>query len=344
MSKEHQDDLEGELFEHHKIIADKGQDFLRIDKFLVDRIPNTSRNKIKQAAEAGNILVNDKMVKANYKVHPNDVVSIVLPYPPRQVDLQPEDIPLDILFEDDHLIIVNKQAGLVVHPGYGNFTGTMVNALLHHFGTLPSRNDGFEDRPGIVHRLDKDTTGVMVVAKSEIMLTKLSKLFFDRDIDRSYYALVWGNIEEDEGTIEGNIGRSLKNRKIMEVFPNGEFGKYAKTNFKVVERFGYVTLVECRLETGRTHQIRVHMKYIGHPLFNDADYGGDKILKGTTFTKYRQFVQNCFSMIPRQSLHAKTLGFVHPITGKSVNFDSDLPEDLSQVIEKWRNFSKNSQE
>ncbi len=344
MSEELQEEFNGELFEHHKIIADKGQDFLRIDKFLSDRLPNTSRSKIKQAAEAGNILVNDKIVKANYKVHPNDVVSIVLPYPPRQVELTPEDIPLDILFEDDHLIIINKQAGLVVHPGYGNFSGTLVNALLHHFGTLPSKNDGFEDRPGIVHRLDKDTTGIMVIAKTELTLSKLSKLFFDRTIERSYYALVWGNFEEEEGSIEGHIGRSLKNRKVMSVFPDGEFGKYAKTNYKIVERFGYVTLVECKLETGRTHQIRAHMKHIGHPLFNDIEYGGDKILKGTTFTKYKQFVQNCFDIIPRQSLHARTLGFVHPITGENLTFESELPDDMEQVLKKWRNFSKNSQE
>lgn len=330
--------LEDEYFEHHQVIADKGQTFLRIDKFLVDRLPNTSRNKIQQAAAAGNILVNDKKVKANYKVHPGDVISLVLPYPPREVELIPENIPLDILFEDDDLIIVNKAAGMVVHPGYGNFTGTLVNALIYHFEHLPA-SQGNPTRPGLVHRLDKNTTGIMVIAKTELSLTKLSGYFFDRNIERSYYALVWGDVKEDEGTITGHIGRSIRDRKVMQVYPEGDQGKHAVTHYKVLERFGYVTLVECRLETGRTHQIRVHFKYIGHPLFNDFEYGGDKILKGTTFPKYTQFIKNCFQLLQRQALHAKTLGFNHPGSGEYIRFDSELPEDFQAVLDKWSNYS-----
>ena len=335
---EEEQEQEEELFEHHQVVVDDGQSFLRIDKFLVDRLPDTSRNRIQNAANNGNILVNGKIVKPNYKVHPKDVISVVLPYPPRVVELIPEDIPLDIVYEDDDLIVVNKQAGLVVHPGFGNFQGTLVNALLYHFEHLPE-SQTFDNRPGLVHRLDKNTTGIMVVAKSEHALTKLSKYFFDRTIDRTYQALVWGDLAEEEGTIEGHIGRSPKNRKVMHVFPEGEYGKEAVTHYKVLERFGYVTLVECKLQTGRTHQIRVHFSYLGHPLFNDPDYGGDKILRGTTFTKYKQFITNCFQIIPRHALHAKTLGFVHPSTGKDVFFESDLPADMAEVIEKWRNYS-----
>ncbi len=332
-----------ELFEHYRFTADKGQEPLRIDKFLMDRIANTSRNKIQQAASAGNILVNNKAVKSNYKVKPNDEISIVLPYPPRQIELIPQDIPLDIVYEDDEVIVLNKQAGIVVHPGYGNYKGTLVNGLIYHFDKLPM-SQGEHPRPGLVHRLDKNTTGLMVIAKTEQALTHLAKQFFDRTIERRYNALVWGNLSDEQGTITGHIGRSLKNRKVMHVFPEGDYGKHAVTHYKVLEKFNYVTLVECKLETGRTHQIRVHFKYIGHPLFNDNEYGGDRILKGTTFSKYKQFVQNCFSLLPRQALHAKTLGFTHPKTGKWLQFDSPLPDDMQQVLEKWRIYSAHSSE
>ena len=327
-----------ELFEHFHIVADKGQSFLRIDKFLVDRIPHLSRNKIQQAAEAGNILVNNKVVKSNYKVHPLDDISFVRPYPRREIELIPENIPLDIIYEDDDLAVINKQAGLVVHPGYGNYTGTLVNGLIYHFKEM-SGMEGDALRPGLAHRLDKNTSGVMVVAKNDETLTILSRYFFERTIDRTYWALVWGDVKEDSGRIEGNLGRSLKDRKVMQVFPDGSQGKTAITNYRVLERFGYVTLVECKLETGRTHQIRCHFKYIGHPIFNDPEYGGDRIVKGTTFTKYKQYIQNCFAIMPRQSLHAKTLGFKHPRTKKEMFFESELPEDFAAVVEKWRNYT-----
>ncbi|MFO7997374.1 MAG: RluA family pseudouridine synthase [Bacteroidales bacterium] len=329
---------EQELYEHHRFVVDKGQGLLRIDKFLYARLENTSRNKVQVAAKAGNILVNGQPVKPNYKVKPLDEISIVMAYPPREIELLPEDIPLHILFEDDHIVIVNKEAGMVVHPGYGNYSGTLVNALIHHFGNLPRQNK--EDvKPGLVHRIDKNTSGILIIAKTELAQTRLAKLFFDRNIDRIYHALVWGDFKEDEGSIEGHIGRSLKNRKVMDVFPDGRFGKPAVTHYKVLERFGYVTLVQCKLETGRTHQIRAHFQHIGHPLFNDATYGGDKILKGTTFTKYKQFVKNCFELLPRHALHAKTLGFDHPITGRPLFFDSELPADMLRVLEKWRNYA-----
>lgn len=328
---------DGELYEHYNITADPGQEPLRIDKFLIDRIPNTSRNKLQVAAHNGNIRVNDKEVKPNYKVKPHDNISIVLPYPVREIELIPEDIPLDIVYEDDDLIVLNKPAPMVVHPGYGNYTGTLVNALIYHFDNLPQKKDDFEGRPGLVHRLDKLTTGLMVVAKSEDALTKLAKQFFDRTIERTYNALVWGEPEE-EGVIEGHIGRSLKNRKIMSVFPEGEHGKRAVTRYKILKRFGYVTLVECKLETGRTHQIRAHFRHLRHPLFNDPEYGGNKILKGTTFSKYKQFVQNCFEVLPRQALHAKSLGFTHPATGEWMFFESKLPADMQEVLDRWENY------
>lgn len=327
-----------ELYEHYKFQADKGQEVIRIDKFLMDRIPNTSRNKIQVAAKNGSILVNRQTVKQNYKVKPNDEISIVLPYPVREIELIPQDIPLDIHFEDDSLIVVNKQSNMVVHPGYGNYSGTLVNALVHHFDSLPSKNNDYFGRPGLVHRLDKHTTGLMVIAKTEHALTHLAKQFYDRTTERKYFALVWGDVKEDEGRIEGNLGRSLKNRKLMTVFPEGDYGKYAVTNYKVLERLGYVTLVECKLETGRTHQIRAHMKYIGHPLFNDLEYGGDKILKGTTFTKYKQFVENNFQLLDGQALHAKTLGFKHPTSGEFLRFNSNLPKPFEEVLERWRNY------
>lgn len=327
-----------ELYEHHKFIADKGQEVLRIDKFLLDRLANTSRNKIQIAAKNGNILVNGIAVKQNYKIKPEDEVSIVMPYPVREIELIPENIPLDIHYEDDTVIVINKQANMVVHPGYGNYSGTLVNGLIYHFDQLPSKSDDFYGRPGLVHRLDKHTTGLMVVAKTEDALTNLSKQFYDRTTERRYHALVWGDVLEDEGTIEGNLGRSIKDRKLMTVFPEGDFGKHAVTNYKVLRRFGYVTLVECKLETGRTHQIRAHMKYIGHTLFNDLEYGGDKVLKGTTFSKYKQFIHNNFALLTGQALHAKTLGFVHPKTKEFMRFESDLPSDFEAVLARWENY------
>lgn len=326
-----------DLFEHHNIIVDKGQEFLRIDKFLNDRLPNTTRNKIQQAATSGNIVVNGEEVKPNYKVKPLDEISIVLPYPPREKEIVPENIPLDIVYEDDTLLVLNKPANMVVHPGYGNYSGTLVNALIYHFQNLPEA-EGNEGRPGLVHRLDKNTTGLMVIAKTEEALSHLAKQFFDRTSDRRYQALVWGDVNEDEGRIEGNIWRSVKDRKIMDVFPEGDVGKSAVTNFKVLRRYGYVTLVEYKLDTGRTHQIRVHSKWVGHPLFSDPEYGGNRILKGTSFSKYKQFVENCFQLLPRQALHAKTLAFTHPNTGKWMEFNSDLPEDMQAVIEKWERY------
>jgi 23S rRNA pseudouridine1911/1915/1917 synthase len=337
--REVEDDFEDgdALFEHHKIVTDPGQTGIRIDKFLMDRIPNTSRNKIQVAAKAGFIKVDGQAVKSNYKVKSNQVITVEMPYPVREIELIPEDIPLDIRYEDDTCLVLNKQAGIVVHPGYGNYSGTLVNGLIYHFNQLPENTQHGVSRPGLVHRLDKLTTGLMVIAKTEEALTDLSMQFYDRTTERRYNALVWGDVDED-GTIEGHLGRSLKNRKVMDVFPDGEYGKHAITHYKVLQRFGYVTLVECKLETGRTHQIRVHMKYIGHPLFGDPEYGGDKILKGTSFTKYRQFVENCFKTCPRQALHAKTLGFTHPVSGERLQFDSELPDDMKALLEKWENY------
>jgi 23S rRNA pseudouridine1911/1915/1917 synthase len=336
------DDHGEELFEHYHYIADKGQEKLRIDKFLMDRIPNTSRNKIQIAAHNGNILVNKSKVKPNYKVKPDDDISIVLPYPVRQLELIPQNIPVDIIFEDDELCLVNKSANMVVHPGYGNYDGTLVNALVYHFDQLPSLPSDYFGRPGLVHRLDKHTTGIMVVAKTENTLTNLAKQFFDRTTKRRYHALVWGDVDGEEGTIDLYLGRSLKNRKLMTCYPEKELGKHAVTHYNVIERFGYVTLLECRLETGRTHQIRAHMKHIGHPLFNDLEYGGDKLVKGTSFTKYRQFVENCFKLLPGQALHAKSLGFYHPTLKKEMSFDSKLPSYFEEVLEKWRRYSSSS--
>ena len=330
-----------ELYEHFKFTASEGQEPLRVDKFLMNFIENVTRNKIQQAIKAGNVLVNDVAVKSNYKVKAKDVVRVVLAHPPHENLLVAEDIPIDIVFEDDEVIVVNKPAGMVVHPGHGNYTGTLVNGLIYHIENLPKNNN---DRPGLVHRIDKDTSGLLVVAKTEFAMANLAKQFFDRTTDRLYLALVWGNVENEEGTIEGNIGRSLKNRLQMDVFPDGDFGKHAVTHYKVIERFSYVTLVQCKLETGRTHQIRAHFKYIGHPLFNDERYGGDRILKGTTFTKYKQFVDNCFKILPRQALHAKTLGFTHPITKKYLSFNSEMPEDMQLAIEKWRNYTVHQKE
>ena len=330
-----------DLYEHHRFIASEGQEPLRVDKFLMNFIENATRNKVQQAAKAGNVLVNDVAVKSNHKVKPNDVVRVVLSYPPAENLLIAEDIPLDIIYEDDAVIVVHKPAGMVVHPGHGNYSGTLVNGLIHHIENLPSNTN---ERPGLVHRIDKDTSGLLVVAKTEFAMANLSRQFFDRTTERLYYALVWGNIEEDEGRIEGNIGRSLKNRLQMSVFPEGDFGKHAVTHYKVLERLTYVTLVQCKLETGRTHQIRAHFKHIGHTLFNDERYGGNDILKGTTFTKYKQFVHNCFKVLPRQALHAKTLGFTHPISGEFMQFNSEVPKDISDCLEKWRTYYENSKE
>jgi len=328
---------ENKEFEHYKFIADKGQNPLRVDRFLMNFVEFATRNKIQQSVKAGNVRVNDKVVKSNHKVKGGDVVTIVLDYPKETNEVLPQDIPIVINYEDDDLLIVNKEAGMVVHPGFGNYDGTLVNALAFHFQNLP--NMGEEERPGLVHRIDKNTSGILVVAKTERAMTILAKKFEDRDLNRKYIALVWGDVKEDEGTITGNIGRSLKNRKVMDVFPDGEYGKHAVSHYKVLERFGYTTLVECKLETGRTHQIRAHFKSIGHTLFNDEEYGGDAILKGTTFTKYKQFVQNCFKICPRQALHAKSLGFEHPTTKKEVFFDSDLADDMQELIEKWRKYA-----
>ncbi len=332
-----ENELEDELYEHHRFEAAKGQSPLRVDKFLMNMIENTTRNKIQQAAESGSILVNDIAVKSNYKVKAGDVVRLVLAHPTYEQLLTPENIPLDIVYEDDQLLVINKPAGMVVHPGHGNYSGTLVNALAYHFENLPMNSS---ERPGLVHRIDKDTTGLLVVAKTEHAMAYLTKQFAEKTSEREYVALVWGNIEEDEGTVEGNIGRHDTNRMQMAVHESDEKGKPAVTHYKVLERFGYVTLISCQLETGRTHQIRVHMKHIGHTLFNDERYGGDAILKGTTFTKYKQFIDNCFKTLPRQALHAKTLGFEHPITKEFLRFDSPIPQDLLDCIEKWRVYSK----
>ena len=330
-------EIDEPLYEHYKFVATAGQEPLRVDKFLMNFIENATRNKIQQAIKNGNVLVNNKTVKSNHKIKPFDEVSVVLSHPPRENLLIAEKIPLDIIFEDDDILVIDKKAGMVVHPGHGNYSGTLVNGLIYYIKNLPKNSN---KRPGLVHRIDKNTSGLLVVAKNESSMTHLAKQFFDKTTERLYYALVWGNIEDDKGTIKGNIGRSLKNRLQMSVFPNGEYGKSAITHYKVIERFTYVTLVECRLETGRTHQIRAHFKHIGHTLFNDERYGGNKILKGTTFTKYKQFVENCFKILSRQALHAKTLGFKHPKTKDFMRFESKLPDDINICLEKWRNYSK----
>lgn len=329
-----------DLYEHYRFVAGAGQIPLRVDKFLMNFVENATRNKIQQAAKNGSVFVNDVPVKSNHKVKPNDVVRVLFAHPPYENLLTPEDIPLDIVYEDDVLLVVNKPAGMVVHPGHGNYSGTLINALIYHFDNLPNNSS---NRPGLVHRIDKNTSGLLVIAKTEQAMTHLAKQFFDKTSEREYVAIVWGNVEEDKGSIEGNIGRHPKNRLQNTVFDGDEAykGKPAVTHYKVMERLGYVTLVSCKLETGRTHQIRVHMKYIGHTLFNDERYGGEKILKGTTFTKYKQFVENCFKILPRQALHARTLGFKHPVTGEKMHFETQIPEDMQQCVERWRNYAKN---
>ena len=326
---------EPEMYEHHHIEAENGQNLLRVDKFLMTRLPNASRTKIQEAADAGNIRVNGNPVKSSYKVKPRDIVTVMMAYPRREIEIIPEDIPLDIIYEDEALLVVNKPAGMVVHPSYGHYSGTLVNALAWHLRGNPLFNAA-DPRPGLVHRIDKDTSGLLVVAKTEKAKNHLAAQFFHKTSSRRYIAVCWGNLESETGTITGNIGRSLANRKVMACFPDGSHGKPAVTHWRVLERLGYVNVVECILETGRTHQIRAHFKHIRHPLFNDKDYGGDEILKGTTFAKYRQFVQNCFDTCPRQALHAKTLGFDHPLTGERLSFDSPLPDDMRRLIEKWR--------
>ncbi len=332
-----------ELYEHYRIVIEKGQMMQRIDKYLHNHLPATSRNRIQNAIEAENILVNGKPVKSNYRVKPLDVIQVVLPHPVREFELIPQDIPINLVYEDEDVAIVNKPAGIVVHPAYGNYDGTLMNALAYHFKNLPQSGNRME-RPGLVHRIDKNTSGLLVIAKTDLAMNLLAKEFFDRTIDRKYIALVWGDFKEEQGTVTGNIGRNLKNRKVMDVFPEGDHGKHAVTHYKVIERFGYITLIECKLETGRTHQIRVHMKHINHPLFKDFEYGGDRILKGTTFTKYKQFVENCFDMFPGQALHAASLGFIHPTTKKKVYFEAELPDNFKAVLEKWRNYVKYQKE
>jgi 23S rRNA pseudouridine1911/1915/1917 synthase len=327
------------LYEHHSFTVDKGQQPLRIDKYLMNFIENATRNKIQDAAKQGSIYVNGAPVKSNYKVRPFDEIRVLLSHPPHEYLLVGEDIPIDIVFEDEELLVVNKPAGMVVHPGHGNYSGTLINALIFHFDNLPKNSS---DRPGLVHRIDKDTSGLLVVAKTEHAMVHLSNQFAKKTSEREYTALVWGNVEESEGTIEGHIGRHPKNRLQNTVYfgDDADKGKPAETHYKILERLGYVTLVSCRLETGRTHQIRVHMKHIGHTLFNDERYGGERILKGTTFTKYKQFVENCFKILPRQALHAKTLGFEHPKTGDWMSFTSEIPDDMQKCIEKWRGYTK----
>lgn len=338
------DDSEKELFEHYNIKIEKGQVMMRIDKYLMIRIPNATRTKLQQACDANNILVNGKPIKSSYKIKPFDEISVLMATPPRDIELMAEDIPLNIVYEDDYVCVVNKEPGMVVHPAYGHYSGTLVNALMYRFNNLPTSRQKLSedvtiDRPGLVHRIDKNTSGIIIIAKTELAMSRLAKDFFDRNLDRKYVAIVWGDVKEDSGTITCNVARDLKNRKVMACFPDSDHGKHAVTHYKVLERFGYVTVVECKLETGRTHQIRVHMRHLGHPLFNDNEYGGDRILKGLPSAKYKQFIENCFEILPRQALHAKTLGITHPITKEGLFFDSEIPNDMMQVIEKWRKYS-----
>lgn len=327
-----------EMFEHFRFVVDKGQTPLRIDKYLSTHMENTSRHRIQLAIKQEYIRVNDTVVKANYIAKPGDVITLVMPFEKHEYEIRPENIPLNVVYEDEDVLVINKPAGLVVHPGHGHFSGTLLNALAWHLGI--DGKDSCDDRLGIlVHRIDKDTSGLLVIAKNDEAQLVLAKQFFDHSIERRYIAIVWGNIKEDSGTITGNIGRDPNDRLRFKVFKDGTNGKHAVTHYKVLERFGYVTVVECRLETGRTHQIRVHFNYIGHPLFNDERYGGDQIKEGTIYSKYRQFIENCFKILPRQALHAKTLGFVHPRTGKPMSFDSPLPEDMTALIDKWRRYT-----
>ncbi|GJM59562.1 pseudouridine synthase [Persicobacter diffluens] len=331
------DEENEELYEHHRIVADPKQTLVRLDKFLMDKLPSTSRSKLQKAIKDGFVKVNEQTIKPNYKVHPNDIVVVALPEPPNESEVIPEDIPLNIVYEDEHLLVVNKEAGMVVHPAHQNWNGTLVNALAYHFQNLPEM-EGNTGRPGLVHRIDKDTSGLLVIAKTEKAMSGLAKQFFDHSIERTYLALVWGEPKESEGTINVHLGRSFKDRRVVDAFPEGDIGRHAITHYKVIQPLRYVSLIQCNLETGRTHQIRAHMKYLGHPLFSDTMYGGDKILKGTSFSKYKQFVDNCFKVMPRQALHAKSLGFEHPVTKEWMQFECDLPEDFASVIEKWEQY------
>jgi 23S rRNA pseudouridine1911/1915/1917 synthase len=331
------EEKEDDLYEHYRIVADPGQSLVRVDKFLMDRLPNTSRNKLQQAIEVGAVLVNDKPTKSSYKVKPNDVMTVVLAEPPRDNELLPEDLPLDIVYEDEDLLLVNKAPGMVVHPAYNNWAGTLVNALVYHFQHLPTHRNG-EIRPGLVHRIDKDTSGLLVIAKTDLAMASLAQQFFAHTIERTYYALVWGVPKAPQGTVTAHIGRSLKDRKVMAAFPGGEHGKHAVTHYQLLEDLRYVSLLKCNLETGRTHQIRAHLKWLGHPLFNDGSYGGDKMLQGMATAKYKAFVENAFKLIPRQALHAKSLGFEHPRTKEWMQFDTELPDDFQAVLEKWRGY------
>jgi len=328
------------LYEHFNIVADKGQEPLRIDKFLLIHRQNSSRNKISQTCRAGNVTVNGTPVKQNYRVKPGDIISVLLAHPPRENVIIPQDIPINIVYEDDDLVVVDKDAGMVVHPGFGNWDGTLVNALAFHFAKDPKYNSDL-DRVGLVHRIDKDTSGLLVIAKNEYALSHLAKQFFDRKTQRLYWAFVWGNVQDDEGTIIGHIGRHPKNRMQMHTYTDGSHGKHAVTHYKVLERFRYMTWVECKLETGRTHQIRAHMKHIGHTLFNDERYEGNIIMRGVNLPKYKQFVQNVFEILPRHALHAHTLGFVHPITKKGMYFESPMPKDMLEASERWRKYLEN---
>ncbi len=332
---------ESELFEHHRIQVDKGQAMLRLDKYLQMRLEGVSRTKIQAATKADCVLVNDRPAKSNYKVKPLDTISVLLPHPRQEIELVPEPVPFNITYEDDDVLVVDKQPGLVVHPAVGNFNGTLLNGLLYYFQGKTGR-DGKPVEPHLVHRIDKDTSGLLLIAKNDEAQAMLANQFFYHTIERKYNALVWGNFDEEEGTIVGNLERSPQDRRVMHVTDDPERGKHAVTHWRVMERFGYVTLVECILETGRTHQIRAHMRHIGHPLFNDAAYGGDRILKGTTFSHYKQFVENTFRLLPRQALHAQTLGFEHPSTGQHVHFESPLPDDMSAALLRWRNYAANS--
>jgi 23S rRNA pseudouridine1911/1915/1917 synthase len=323
-----------DLYEHYRILVDKGQDLLRIDKFLMDRLPNVTRNKVQNAIKTESVQVNSKPVKVSYKVKPYDTITITLPDPPRDTDIVPENIPLNIIYEDEELLLVNKPPGMVVHPAYSNWTGTLVNGLTYYLQHLPTARNG-EGRPGLVHRIDKDTSGLLVIAKTEFAMSYLARQFYDHSIERTYYALIWGVPKEPQGTITGHIGRSQKDRKIMAVYPQGDYGKHAITHYKVLQTFQYVSLIQCNLETGRTHQIRAHLKYLGHPLFNDATYGGDQIVYGNRTSSFKAFVDNAFKLIPRQALHAKSLGFKHPGTKQFMQFDSELPDDFKAALAKW---------
>ena len=332
------DNEEQELYENYRFTVDRGQETMRMDKYLQMRIEGVSRTKIQAAAKASCVLVNGKPAKSNYKIKPLDIITVLLPTPPREIEIIPQNIPINIVYEDDDVLVVDKQAGLVVHPGYGNFDGTLLNALAYYFDGKTGK-DGNPITPYLVHRIDKDTSGLLLIAKNEEAQVVLAKQFFDHTIERKYNALVWGDFADDSGIIDGNLARSQKDRRIMAVYDDPEVGKHAVTHWRVLERFGYVTLIECILETGRTHQIRAHLKHIGHPLFSDEMYGGDQILKGTTFSKYKQFITNCFQILPRQALHALVLGFEHPTTHKQMHFESPLPDDMASVIDKWRRYA-----